>query len=69
MRSVSRSGSSQPSAGGACAEAPAVTGRLRPNRSGALTHSSETMAEPSDISPRRTVAATTSASLRTLHAP
>ena len=44
-------------------------GRLRPSRSWASTHSSATIAEPSEISPHKTVAATTSANLRTLPLP
>lgn len=44
-------------------------GRLRPSRSCASTHSSATIAEPSEISPHRTVAATISANLRTLPPP
>src|SRR5919204_3552725 len=38
-------------------------GRLRPSRSWAATHSSATIAEPSDSSPQRRVAATISANL------
>ncbi|HEX5847282.1 MAG TPA: hypothetical protein VFY53_13730, partial [Rhodoplanes sp.] len=53
MRSVPRSGSSQSSVGGTDAQGADGQGRLRPNRSCAFTHSSETMAEPSDISPHR----------------
>ena len=41
-------------------------GRLRPCRSWALTHSSATIAEPSESSPQSTVAAMISANLRTL---
>jgi uncharacterized membrane protein YeaQ/YmgE (transglycosylase-associated protein family) len=44
-------------------------GRLRPSRSCDFTHSSATIAEPSESSPHSTVAATISASLRTLPAP
>ena len=44
-------------------------GRLRPNRSCASTHSSATMAEPSESSPHSTVAATISVNLRTLSLP
>jgi hypothetical protein len=44
-------------------------GRLRPNRSCAATHSSATIAEPSDSSPQSTVAATISANFRTLPLP
>jgi hypothetical protein len=44
-------------------------GRLRPSRSCAATHSPATTAEPSEISPHKTVAAMISASLRTLPLP
>ena len=44
-------------------------GAVAPQRSWALTHSSATIAEPSDSSPHSTVAATISASLRTLPVP
>ena len=58
--------------GAAAARAAALAGqlgRLRPRRSWALTHSSATIAEPSDSSPHSTVAATISANLRTLPLP
>ena len=44
-------------------------GRLRPSFSCAATHSSQTTAAPSEISPHSTVAATISASFRTFPAP
>ena len=44
-------------------------GRLRPRRSCAATHSSATTADPSEISPHNTVAATISANLRTWPGP
>ena len=44
-------------------------GRLRPNRSCAATHSSATIAEPSDSSPQNTVAAMISANFSTLPFP
>ena len=44
-------------------------GRLRPSRSWAATQSSVTTAQPRETSPHSTVAATISASLRTLPVP